>query len=503
MPESNHNHIHHANGQAQSPSNGRPMNSSVTTLMSGHFEWPGRVPFFSRLWVKIGFLLAIFVLLAMSVLTYQQLRETIREIERGAVEKGRTVAGALVPMVIHEIRSKDTIELRNLFNQISRADDIDYVQVVDSSGRTVRGDEGEQLTNEPTPQDRVAPPLPEGWVNQLQEKWKLGRTALAEPWSGDNKGKGVDIFVPLVEDPRRATLHDLREEVNYLRIGVNFDSLTRGDIPRLLSELAAYLLLGTAFIVTGLIVLLGFILKPLRDIHLGLRALAAGDLQYEVPVTTRDEIGRIARVFNVTAARLKAAFAQIEALATHDHLTALPNRRVFDERLASEAARCRRYEHPFGLIMLDLDKFKNVNDQFGHPTGDDVLKYVGKTIAANIRETDLAARIGGEEFAVILPETGSADILAVAEKLRMAVAELPFSPRADASRIFHVTLSAGGVCFSGRFVTPEAMLAAADVALYRSKERGRNLVTMAGQSALLPRIEMPDPANERKSHGEK
>ena len=134
------------------------------------------------------------------------------------------------------------------------------------------------------------------------------------------------------------------------------------------------------------------------------------------------------------------------------------------------------------LIVMDLDKFKNVNDTYGHPVGDEVLKYVAKMVEISIRETDVPARIGGEEFAIILPETNFQDVNAVAEKLRNAVAERGVHPDGFSGMI-KVTISAGAACSQGHLVTPEAMMAAADAALYQSKNDGRNRVTMAARVA--------------------
>ena len=164
-------------------------------------------------------------------------------------------------------------------------------------------------------------------------------------------------------------------------------------------------------------------------------------------------------------------------------------RRAFDERLSAEAARSRRYGHPFGVIILDLDHFKQVNDRFGHPAGDEVLKFVAKTVDANVRETDLAARIGGEEFAVILPESVIEDVRAVAEKLREAVGEGMIKP-VEAPDGIRITLSAGAACSAGHLVTPESIVAAADAALFRSKNEGRNRVTIAPPSAGRTQVQM-------------
>ena len=276
--------------------------------------------------------------------------------------------------------------------------------------------------------------------------------------------------------------------------------------PRVIAQMVYFTVVVGFIMVMGLVILLSYIMHPLRQLRLGFLAVARGDLDYRVPVQSKDEVGQIVQLFNATINRLRLAFHEIEQLARRDPLTGLPNRRAFDERLSAEAARSRRYGHPFGVIILDLDLFKSVNDRYGHPAGDEVLKFVGKTVDANIRETDHAARIGGEEFAVILPESGIEDVRAVAEKLREAVGE-GLIQAANAPDGIRITLSAGAACSAGHLVTPESIVAAADAALFRSKNEGRNRVSIAppiaGKTRVLMRTQAapPDASDPHKGVG--
>src|SRR5262249_36159659 len=118
---------------------------------------------------------------------------------------------------------------------------------------------------------------------------------------------------------------------------------------------------------------------------------------------------------------LKATNAQLEELATVDELTGLANYRVFKKRLHEEWLRSVRYPAPLSVVMLDLDDFKRVNDTYGPPTGDRVLRELGMLVTGGARATDVAARYGGEEFALILPHTGGELAAGVAERIRRAV----------------------------------------------------------------------------------
>jgi diguanylate cyclase (GGDEF)-like protein len=459
-----------------------PYNQQFSAGASGIGQVMRPVPFLARLGVKHGIVLAMLIMMAMTIITALQMRETLNEIERSAMDKGRTVAAAVAPMVRSYLGKSDEKKLAQYFKEIEQARDINYVQVVDNNGRIKISSDGEY--------DQPARPLFPGWVHRLGDKVKLDREAISVPW--DDGRSGVDVFVSLADKSDLATPDEI-EKADHLRIGVNFDGMVKKDTPRVIYRMAIFTLIVTLVMVIGLALLLAYILRPLRELHLGLRAVAAGDLNYQVPVLSHDEIGRLAQAFNATNARLSAAFQKIEELATRDPLTNLPNRRSFDERLAAEAARSRRYGHPFGLIMMDLDRFKLINDEYGHPAGDEVLRYIAKIIEANVRETDLPARVGGEEFAIILPESNQKEVRAVAEKLRGAVAMHDLPQKHGIPPGKRITISAGACCSSGHLVTPESMISIADAALYRSKNDGRDRVTMAppsaGKTDMIERIE--------------
>ena len=163
----------------------------------------------------------------------------------------------------------------------------------------------------------------------------------------------------------------------------------------------------------------------------------------------------------------------VERQALVDGLTGLANRRQADEALASELARTERLGGPVGLILADVDDFKAVNDRFGHPTGDVVLRDLADTLRENVREIDTAARWGGEEFAVILPGTDLEGAAQVAERIRAALAEREILSVDGAS--LHVTASFG-VATSGPTTTVQQLVEAADESLYRAKRAGKDRV---------------------------
>ncbi len=164
---------------------------------------------------------------------------------------------------------------------------------------------------------------------------------------------------------------------------------------------------------------------------------------------------------------------ELRALATSDALTGLANRRVLFERLASEVARSHRYEHGLALIVLDVDHFKQVNDRHGHPAGDEVLRCVARSLAGLARETDLVARHGGEEFAVVLPNTAEEGARALAERARSGLEALEVRWE---KKLLPVRASFGVAALEAEGAGVDNLVSRADQALYAAKETGRNRV---------------------------
>lgn len=166
-----------------------------------------------------------------------------------------------------------------------------------------------------------------------------------------------------------------------------------------------------------------------------------------------------------------------ETQARTDFLTGLSNRRHFFDLAGQEVSRAQRYRRPLSLLMLDVDRFKAINDARGHAAGDAVLKEVSALISSHLRDADAVGRIGGEEFAAVLPETDGAQAMQVAERLCAAIAETPIA--AAAGEPLRITVSIGLAEMKDRAIGFEALLQEADRALYEAKEAGRNRVTAA------------------------
>jgi diguanylate cyclase (GGDEF)-like protein len=189
--------------------------------------------------------------------------------------------------------------------------------------------------------------------------------------------------------------------------------------------------------------------------------------------------------------QLSRAESQLRTLAAEDPLTGVFNRRRFLELAALEWARGTRHSHTQSLLVIDVDDFKNVNDRYGHLSGDQTLRHAAEECRACLRRTDLLGRYGGDEFVILLPETGAAGGVRMAERIREAVESAEIR---TPSGTVHITVSIG---VAGRHLgmnSVDALVAEADAALYRAKTKGRNRVERTDASdraPALPEAEVP------------
>jgi len=183
------------------------------------------------------------------------------------------------------------------------------------------------------------------------------------------------------------------------------------------------------------------------------------------------------------ARKLGDTLEQLRLLSIHDGLTGLKNRREFERLLTEEWQRCARFERPFALVVCDIDHFKRINDTYGHAAGDVVLKHVANLLAGQIRTVDHLARVGGEEFAIIMVETNLVDARMTMERLLVLLQESPCSLPENGT--VTVTLSAGIAMMPDDADTTQGIFEAADKALYTAKRTGRNrVVTSVGMGTI-------------------
>lgn len=282
-------------------------------------------------------------------------------------------------------------------------------------------------------------------------------------------------------------------------------------------------LLGLLISIVVLFVIMTSISKPIIKLSNDTHSIANGDLRINIDIKSKDELGDLGRSLQKVADILHKLIADINIMISEhekgnidyhlnteeflgdyrqladnilslssfgmqDQLTGIPNRRTFDNRLDLEWHRAMRDKSPISVMILDVDKFKNYNDSFGHQQGDVALRTLAQTIKQTVkRSVDLAARWGGEEFCILLPSTDEKGAMLVAEKIRTAIESMAIP--CDDERGRKVTASIG---VSTQIPTPEitigSFIAVADGALYKAKERGRNM-SVLGENLYKPAVE--------------
>lgn len=257
------------------------------------------------------------------------------------------------------------------------------------------------------------------------------------------------------------------------------DTLIRAEAT--MSALWQALLMVSQVLVAAILMILFFrhlIGQPVARLADALAALKPGSgARIQVDAQHRDdEIGSLAASANALIQAAEDALAEARSLATTDSLTGLPNRRAFMASIEDEHARIQRYGTPnASILMLDLDHFKQLNDRHGHAAGDAALRWFGAQLAAALRKIDIAGRLGGEEFAILLPGSDRQAGAAFAERLRSIVAS---SAIPHAGTLLQFTVSIGITELTASDAHPDDALGRADAALYRAKEEGRDRVAL-------------------------
>jgi len=242
------------------------------------------------------------------------------------------------------------------------------------------------------------------------------------------------------------------------------------------------------------------IVRPLDRLTAGASAVAGGDLSVDLPVSGRDEVALLTRVFNGMVSELRATRkkldeaadvlreqnSELEQISITDALTSLFNRRYVMAEFDKEINRANRHGRNFAVLMLDVDKFKQYNDSWGHQAGDEVLRGMGVVIRDATREPDVPGRYGGEEFIVLMPDCDIRGAIDAGERIRRRLAQEVFDGR-------RVTASIGVAEYPTHGETAKALIGAADIALYQAKEQGRDRVIPAGQPAeATPKTPEPE-----------
>ena len=281
--------------------------------------------------------------------------------------------------------------------------------------------------------------------------------------------------------------------VGYVLLGTDATA-TQARFSQICNRLLTFDLITVLLVIPGSFLLTRHIVSPLNQLAKTARALANGVMDARAHVDSQNEIGQLANSFNLMANRItqtqmellqlaaeleqrvEQRTKELEDLASKDPLTGLHNRRHFSEVVSREFAAAERYGSDLTCLMFDLDHFKQINDRLGHRAGDEALISLANTITSELRTSDIAARFGGDEFILLLPQTSAMAARTLADRItkafvRHAREKYPTVPAG---------LSIGIASLSGtRAHSAEALINEADKALYAAKARGRGCVVEA------------------------
>ncbi|SMF20685.1 diguanylate cyclase (GGDEF) domain-containing protein [Desulfovibrio gilichinskyi] len=246
-------------------------------------------------------------------------------------------------------------------------------------------------------------------------------------------------------------------------------------IPRIKTYLNHIIILFSSMFLSTLLLVIPVIyykiLKPLTRLTKQAEILSKGELGIACEWQGKDELAMLGNTLDDMRSKLNANFNLMKEMAVTDELTGLPNRHGFYADIEKIMHLSKRYKRPLSIAIFDLDHFKIVNDTFGHGVGDDVLKEFARLIRSRIRKADLFARIGGEEFVMVMPETSIEAAKLFLNEVREAISANPFAHGET------VTASIGVTEYSGNEQLDQ-LLEAADIALYKAKNNGRNQVVV-------------------------
>ena len=433
-------------------------------------------------------LLVVLLIMAVTTLTSAlALRSTSIALYQNELDRTREWAASLAATTASEVANLNREPLNRLLDTLIRTPTVAYVAFTDSAGRIVAAAEAK----------------PGLLANVLSSDGRRVRMdiletprVISDPQTGIDC---VDVIVPLyAQGFSKGNAHS-KPIIGYLRLATNVEP-TKAKLVAVGDQLVRITLGVLILVIPCSLVLMRHIVRPLNQLAHTARRIAEGTTDARADVRSANELGQLAAAFNLMTdrvmesrqellklnseleARVEARTRELEELASKDPLTGLYNRRHFNEAVVRQFAAAQRYGADLTCLMFDLDHFKEINDHLGHRAGDEVLILLARSISSQLRTSDLAARFGGDEFIVLLPQTSSAAATSLANRIKreFAVNVARAFPSAPA------TLSIGAASlFLTHAESPEALIHEADVALYCAKTHGRNRLVDSAQVASL------------------
>jgi diguanylate cyclase (GGDEF)-like protein len=411
---------------------------------------------------KLSVLFA-FLILAMTGFFYGfAVYQTSREIKLSAIYKGEAVAEALKGEAAYALQTQNFPNLNFTFRRLaSSRNDISYVFLVDTEGQVLAHSEPEAVGQV------LTDPITRQSLGAVATQVQFERVAVA----GEQDYVDLcDLSVPILFKGKRAAT---------LRIGISLTQYLLANGPRIRRNVLLFTLPFALLSILIAIKLSDSFTRPLKRMAKAVSEVSGGNYNVQLPLNRRDELGEVAHAFNVMAVHLRENFEKVLNMANHDGLTGLYNARFFHETLSREMELARRTGRAISLIIFDADRFKRINDRYGHPLGDQILQHISRVAHSVLRGYDLLARYGGEEFIAMLTDTTGMQAMNLAERLRKVLEQRPFIT--EDGDVIKVTVSIG-VAQAFPPYDKKDVIAHADRALYRAKEGGRNRAILYGHS---------------------
>ncbi len=426
-----------------------------------------------RISAKLSFLFAGMILIMTSFFYAFAVYQTTREIKISAIHKGEAVAEAMKDEVAYVLVAQNYPALNYSFKRlVSSRHDIGYVFLLNPRGQILSHSDA----------DMVGKALSD---RNIQESLSDPNTRVqflrGEIEKEGHQSEICNVSVPIyARGHRAATLH----------IGVSLTRYLASNAPRIRSKLAWFIIPFSILALLIAIRVAHSFTKPLQELARGAAEVSKGNYTVRLPLDRRDELGEVAQSFNRMAANLKENFEKVSDMANRDGLTGLYNSRFFREALVRELERVKRTSRPFSVLLLDGDKFKRINDRYGHPTGDLVLQHISQVARSVLRGYDMLARYGGEEFIAMLPDATASQAMLLSERLRQAIEQKPLIT--ESGSMIRLTISIGVAQARAPYDSKE-IIAQADQALYVAKEAGRNRVVLYKPQENNPKAPVAEP----------
>lgn len=455
------------------PSTPRQNKGLVSVLRGLQFRWTLLLTMFMFVLAVVG-----------DTLIRQSTEELIsHQQSSNALRQCKLIAAMAAP----ELRNSDQGALARIAERLTLDQSILYVELFSSSGKLLLRRHTDRVSPKPLDQALGGP----GLASRAGKVFWHAPTAQAP------------LFVDVIQPARISVEHrdaasrrsGAADVAGYVRVGF--------DLTRIQAGLSAFLqnVRNAGIVCILLMIPLAFLVvrritAPINALSDVVSEFAGGGFRVRAGTQRRDEIGQLAAAFNSMADELSTSndrlvklnaeledrvlqrTRQLKDLSERDVLTGLYNRRHLNEVLSRRFAEAERYGNDLSCMMIDLDNFKNVNDQFGHEMGDNLLALTGSVIASQVRGADVGARFGGDEFCILLPQTSAEQAHQMAERIVEKFRQELENRLAEHSVRFGISVGVAGMC-ELNLVHPDELIKAADKALYGAKLAGKNCIQLA------------------------